>query len=66
MRASFNLPQHRDCCAQAEREDAAAALCWQDTHLEQITGSGILIEEDQTYDIDARFISQWAVQSDRE
>lgn len=49
---------------QAGREDAAAALCWQATHLEQITGSGILIEEDQTYDIDASFISQWAVEAE--
>jgi len=48
----------------AGREDAAAALCWQATHLEQITGSGILIEEDQTYDIDASFISQWAVEAE--
>ena len=46
------------------REDAAAALCWQATHLEQITGSGILIEEDQTYDVDASYIIQWAVEAE--
>ena len=61
---AFHLQQHSDFCVQAGRQDAAAALCWQATHLEQITGSGILVEEDQTYDIDASFISQWAVEAE--
>ena len=43
----------------AAREAAEAALGWQATHLEQFTGSGILVDGDQTYDIDARFISRW-------
>lgn len=43
----------------AARDAAEAALGWQATHLEQFTGSGILVEGDQTYDIDARFISMW-------
>ena len=64
MRASLHLQQHSDFCVQAGREDAAAALSWQATHLEQITGSGILIEEDQTYDVDASYIIQWAVEAE--
>ena len=44
---------------EARREAAEAAFAWQTTHLEQITGSGILIDEDQTNDWSVKFISQW-------
>ena len=40
----------------AKHDAAAAAMQWQTEHLEAFTGSGILIEEDQTYDVTARFI----------
>ena len=43
----------------ARREAAAAAFEWESIHLERFTGSGILIEEDQTYDVDAKYISRW-------
>lgn len=43
----------------AARKAAEATLGWQATRLERFTGSGILVDGDQTYDIDARFISRW-------
>lgn len=48
---------------EARREAAEVAFAWQTTHLEQITGSGILIDEDQTNDWSVKFISQWPAPS---